>query len=141
MLQKEWHTGIHKSLLQSHMPIVIKVVPLLLPSDRAYHARILLAALDHNHHLERGYIEGSEGPRQHRVFRKRTKKWDTVPIKAAKTYPYMEKLLMSVLNQRGESLEPLRSKRFGKRYHTISPNPPPTTENIAQAKRTRFASN
>ena len=76
------------------------VIKLPLPSD---HARVLLAALDHNHHLIREYVQGSDGPRQRRVYRKRTKRWDTIPVKQAKNYSYIGELLMTVLAERGKS--------------------------------------
>ena len=56
-------------------------------SDQAYHTRIILASLDHNMHIDCP-IAGGNHAQYHRVFRKRTKHWDVVPVKERKAFSY-----------------------------------------------------
>lgn len=62
-------------------------------------------------HLERPYTEDQQGIRQHRVWRKRTKRWDVIPIKEQKVYAYIPELLKLVFKCRYEQTEAIRKKR------------------------------
>ncbi|XP_070573895.1 uncharacterized protein [Ptychodera flava] len=68
-------------------------------------ARSQLAALDHNVHCDRNYAIVKTGERQGRlqykiVFPKSRNSWVAKPVKEKKTYPYVDDLMSSLVEQR-----------------------------------------
>ena len=108
-------------------------------SDEAYHTRILLAALDHNMHLNRANVGGDQA-QYHRIFRKRTKRWDVIPVWEQKAYSYIPELLGAICAYRYDMDQPLRLHLSGERAPSKTPIRPHPTQEIALAKKTRFAS-
>ena len=67
-------------------------------SDKGYLVRVLLAVLDHNHHINQSYKPTSTSKstmkhrkkRQfHRIRRRRSNRWDVIPVKVDKDYGYI----------------------------------------------------
>ena len=110
-------------------------------SDDGYKVRIMLAIMDHNHHVNRAYRE-FEGERQlHRVWRRRSKRWDVIPKKVEKEFAYIPELLSSIFQFRAEQDCPIRSIRGKRRVGSaITPEDPPETSDVAKRKRSRFGS-
>ena len=53
--------------------------------NQAYHARIQLAVLDHNHHIDKQEAHNKDcGLMYARKFRKQAKKWDATPLMMSK---------------------------------------------------------
>ena len=46
----------------------------------------VLAILDHNYHTNRSYLETDGETQLHRVWRRRSKRWDLIPRKTNKTF-------------------------------------------------------
>uniref|UniRef100_A0A1X7SJA5 Uncharacterized protein n=1 Tax=Amphimedon queenslandica TaxID=400682 RepID=A0A1X7SJA5_AMPQE len=66
--------------------------------DEGYLLRIFLAAIDHNSHLGRKQAVNEFGePKSHRTYRKRTKRWDVIPVLEKKSYSYIEPLICQLL--------------------------------------------
>ena len=109
-------------------------------SDAVYNARLYLAILDHNYHTNRAYRDSASGGKQlHRVWRRRSKRWDVIPKKVTKTFVYIPEILRRVFNSRAEKHERLRNMHGHKRIGSaITPVPPPETEEIEARKRPRF---
>ena len=108
-------------------------------SDQAYHTRILLAALDHSMHIDRP-IAGGDQAQYHRVFHKRTKHWDVVPVKEQKAFLYIPELTTKICSYRYGLDQSLRTHLAGERVASTTPVSPRSTKEIAQAKRSRFTS-
>ena len=109
-------------------------------SDEGYAARMQLAILDHNSHVDCAYREGEHGGKQmQRVWRRRSKRWDVVPRKVKKDYKYIPELMMHVLSHRASQDVSLRESR-GKRHSgsSITPDAPVETADIVSRKRSRF---
>ena len=119
-------------------------------SDKGYLVRILLAVLDHNHHVNRAFKQsseleasnqGSDETRQfHRMWRRRSNRWDAIPIKVDKDYVYIE-LLKAIFDLRYRAPIPLRNierRKNGFSYHSSSP-----TRHIrhCDVKKKRFNTN
>ena len=118
-------------------------------SDKGYLVRILLAVLDHNHHVNRAFKQSSESDetsgetRQfHRVWRRRSNRWDAIPIKVDKDYAYIVEILKAVFALRYHAPIPLRGIERRKRVGSaITPQAPPDTSEIVRCKKSRFSSN
>ena len=101
---------------------------------------MLLAALDHNHHVGSPYQTTASGDVQlHRVWRKRTKRWDVIPRKVAKTYSYIPELITEAFKQHATQELPLRKTRGQKRTVTTTAETPLETEEIVKRKQSRFS--
>ena len=108
-------------------------------SEAAYNARIYLAILDHNHHTNRAYRETDGETQLHRVWRRRSKRWDVIPRKVNKPFVYIPELLMKIFDYRAETHTQLRNVRGKRRIGSaITPVPPPQTDFIVARKQTRF---
>ena len=72
----------------------------------AFCAQVLLAALDHNMHSFRPQATTKNG---HLIFKKqyskRTKHWHPEPVRAEKTYDYIQFLMASILKARVDDKE------------------------------------
>lgn len=129
----------HTGMLECYHNLLLAYVPKRLGYDQSYRYRVLLGALDHNHHLDRAHTSTSSGvPRYHRKFRKRTKRWDVVPVKNKKDYAYITKMLIDVMETRNRSHEAIYSMRAGKRPAATTPLPPPLSQDIVVQKKSRF---
>ena len=80
-------------------------------------------------------------PQYHRVWKRRSNRWDVIPVKEGKQYKYISELLLLTLNYRAQHALPLRSVKGRKRFgSSITPEAPPETATIAASKRSRFGS-
>ena len=86
-------------------------------------------------HLDRPLAAGDQ---YHRVFRKRTKRWDVVPTKEQKKFSYIPELMAEICTYRYGLDQSLRVHLAGERVASTTPIIPHSTKDIAQAKRTRF---
>ena len=105
----------------------------------AYQCRLQLAGLDHNHHLRRKQARNMEGEeRNHRVYRKRTKRWDAVPVKEKKGYTYVIEIQKKIIDF--VSSGSYNTKAAGKSPcgATIAHCDPPSTSELVAAKKSRF---
>ena len=118
-------------------------------SDKGYLVRVLLAVLDHNHHVNRAFKHSSElevgnqtsdETRQfHRVWRRRSNRWDAIPIKVDKDYGYIVEILKAIFDLRYHAPIPLRNIERRKRVGSaITPQAPPDTSDIVRSKKSRF---
>ena len=110
-------------------------------SDQIYLLKIIIAIIDHNHHIDRDYRKTKSGEiQQHRVWRRRSKHWDAIPKKVKKNYTYVPEVLHLIFKYREQIDQPLRSimgkKRIGS---TITPELPPSTADIVKRKKSRFS--
>lgn len=108
-----------------------------------------MAAIDHNSHLGRAQATNQVGEaRCHRTYRKRTKRWDAVPVLEEKLYTYMPSLIDALLLYRAECELNVRtpSSLLRRNDHpeliskTIAKRAPPATSEIMQTKKSRFTS-
>lgn len=113
--------------------------------NQAYHARIQLAVLDHNNHLDRQEAHNRDGRVIYaRKFRKQTKKWDAAPVMNNKEYTYIPQLLKEIERQRFVADSGTKRKRLLPSNHparirnSIGNTDPEPTESIVQAKKSRF---
>ena len=113
--------------------------------NESYTARIRLAVIDYNAHVERPIATNKEGEViYHRKYRKQTKKWDITPVRCQKKYSYMKDLVAEILRLREESDQITRSKVALISIHprniqlTIGHVQPPETSEILSNKQSRF---
>lgn len=113
--------------------------------NQAYHARIQLAVLDHNNHIDRQEAQNRDGGVIYaRKFRKQTKKWDATPLMKSKEYKYIPLLLKEIEGQRSTAFSGTKRKRLLPSNHptrirsTIGNTAPEPTDSIVQAKKSRF---
>ena len=115
-------------------------------SDTAYHARVQLAVLDHNYHLNRNQRRHSatEAYQYHQRYRKQTKNWDVVKVLQAKEYGCIPDLMNKASQFWKESSFNMKMKGVTDDSHptriqsTIAHVPPPETQMIANNKKSRF---
>ena len=115
--------------------------------DEGYRTRIILAALDHNYHLNRKQAVNAEGElRSHRTYRKRTKQWDVIPVLEHKSYGYIRQLVEDVFLYRSQSEELIRAPALTRKRldhpdfisPTIARQLPPATSVIVEKKKSRY---
>ncbi|XP_052805749.1 uncharacterized protein LOC128235074 [Mya arenaria] len=67
-------------------------------SPPVYRMRNLIAAIDHNNHLEREFQHNKDGSvRLNRVWNKKSGRWAVYPVKEKKTFLYIESLKKQIL--------------------------------------------
>ena len=117
-------------------------------SDKGYLVHVLLAVLDHNHHVNQAFKQSSESDetdetRQfHRVWRRRSNRWDAIPIKIDKDHAYIVEILKAIFVLRHRAPIPLKGIERRKRVGSaITPQAPPDTSEIVRCKKSRFSSN
>lgn len=68
---------------------------IFLNSNEAFRACTLLAAIDHNHHLDREVLtDGEEKALYDRIYRRQTKEWNVMPRKEEKGYNYVPGMII-----------------------------------------------
>ena len=109
--------------------------------NQAYVARMQLAVLDYNDHLQQEIAKNKQGEVVYqRKYRKQTKKWDVTPVRTKKEYKYMDKLKLEIMDQRVHSIQTTRSKRVLPVNYpnyiqtTIGHLPPSNTKELAAKK-------
>ena len=109
-------------------------------------ARIQLAVLDHNAHIEQAAAINSKGEQiYHRKYRKQSKKWDAAPLKDRKDYKYIPELIAAKYEHRKQSTITLkRTMRLPDDHPiniqaTIAHTQPGDTADIVKNKRSRFS--
>ncbi|KAL3874220.1 hypothetical protein ACJMK2_037265 [Sinanodonta woodiana] len=111
-----------------------------------YRSRNLLAAIDHNRHINRPSIVNRDGTlRYQRSFNKKSRRWSAYPVKEDKSYDYITELMEKVIERRLndtigmnrpallETDDPRRISRV------LAPIPPPATAEIVQQQKSRFS--
>ncbi|KAL0965909.1 hypothetical protein UPYG_G00287680, partial [Umbra pygmaea] len=69
-------------------------------SPPVYEARTLLAALDYNYHVYRIAKRNSQGAYMyHKIYNKKSRRWNLYTIKSEKTYHYIRDLQSAILEQ------------------------------------------
>lgn len=109
-------------------------------------ARVQLAVLDHNAHLERAAATNIRGEQiYHRKYRKQSKKWDAAPLKDRKGYKYIPELIAAIFEQRKQSTITLKRTMPLPDNHpvniqaTIAHTQPGDTADIVKNKKSRFS--
>ncbi|XP_052285882.1 uncharacterized protein LOC127881787 [Dreissena polymorpha] len=113
-----------------------------------YRARNLLAALDHNYHLQREQKLNKDGSaRVCQSFNKKSARWTVRPVKEQKTYPHMATLIRNVFQLRLSADKPLSSvlclaesdpRRISR---NIAPVEPPSKKELIEQFKSRFSKN
>lgn len=113
--------------------------------NQAYVARMQLAVLDYNAHLQRDTAKNKKGEIVYqRKYRKQTKKWDVTPVRTKKEYRYIDELKKEITKQQEHSIQTTRSKPALPDNHpsniqaTIGHVPPCNTKELAAKKLSRF---
>ncbi|XP_070540791.1 uncharacterized protein [Ptychodera flava] len=108
-------------------------------------ARVLLAAIDHNHHLHRKQATTSSGEQRYaRKYSKRSNRWTAVPVKEKKTYSYLPVITALILHkrridQKGIKQPTVLSQEDPRRIAPyIAPIPPVQTHLIVSEQISRF---
>ena len=112
----------------------------------AYRARIQLAVLDHNDHIDqipKQHLKSQEY-QYHRWYRKQTCNWDVVKVMEAKDYKYVSELSNEVLKYWGQSTFTMKKRNTTAPdhqcsiQHTIAHTQPPHTNTIVTNQKSRF---
>ncbi|KAK7898837.1 hypothetical protein WMY93_019690 [Mugilogobius chulae] len=112
-------------------------------SPPVYKARIWLAGLDYNNHLNREARTHADGTYQYgRLYSKRSKMWRLYTIKKQKEYRYIPDLQSAILHSRLLAARGMSEKRpvrldDPRRLGLLSGAPAPTTEELLQQKASR----
>jgi hypothetical protein len=136
------HTG---SLEMFHSILLMYAPKRIAFQNDAYHTRIILAALDHNHHKDTAQ-ECTQGGTylHHRRWRKTTKRWDVVPVMEKKSYTYISDIQVLIFNIRTAFQGKLSASGFIAASHPatiqsiIAAVPPPPTDVLLLDKQSRF---
>ena len=128
---------LHRSLLCTFRNLQVYTI-LLFFSDEVYLLKIIIAIIDHNHHIKRDYRKSNSGEIQHhRVWRRRSQHWDAVPKKVKKNYAYVPEILLLIFRYREQMDQPLRNIKGRKRIgSTITP---PSTSEIVKKNKSPFS--
>ncbi|XP_077092408.1 uncharacterized protein LOC143744606 [Siphateles boraxobius] len=146
ILKKRWLKDVHKYLrfrstadlesFQNH--ILMYASKRFAFSPPVYEARVLLAALDYNYHLDRPIQKRADGTEMYRrVYKKNAKQYSVYARKTPKSYSYIGELQTLVVRCRLESgsgiprtrtLRPDDPRRLG----LLPPVPPPPTAELVQ---------
>ena len=114
-------------------------------SPPVYRVRNLLAAIDYNSHVDREHLATKDGRlRYHRLFNKKSARWTVTPVKAEKTFSYMDNLIANVFNRRlndniGMQRNSVREANDPREISAnISSIPPPCTADLVKEKQSRL---
>lgn len=103
--------------------------------------RSLLAAIDHNHHLQRKQARNAKGELVYsRRWSKRSKRWKIVMVKEKKEYSYLAPLCANVIKAlRKGSRQPMSYEHDPQQVApTIAALPAPPTSQLVKEHVTRF---
>ncbi|KAL0964139.1 hypothetical protein UPYG_G00319610 [Umbra pygmaea] len=111
-LNKRWLTDVHKYLtfrstselesFNNHIRMYASKRSSFSPP--VYEARTLLAALDYNYHVYRTAKRNSQGAYMyHKIYNKKSRRWNLYTIKSEKTYHYIRDLQSAILETRLQS--------------------------------------
>jgi len=91
-------------------------------SDTAYQARIQLAVLDHNAHVNRNAKQHKQTHeyQYYRRYRKQTKHWDVVKVLEAKEYKYIPELMKAIQHNWEQSVFTMKSKQLVDAQHPVN---------------------
>ena len=107
----------------------------------AFKARCLLAALDHNVHVDRQHAQPktSSERRFHRKYNKNSQQWTVTKVKQHKTYPHISQLMHRVLLRKIKDTESVLQKPLKSSFaqSTIAPVAPPGTSSLVEQQRSR----
>ena len=123
----------------------------LLPSCifryKAFKARKMLTAIDHNYYLHRQTKCTNTGETKFmRKYNQRTKHWDVVALKQNKDYSYISMLLAKIFEMRKKDMESMQDymdmslndpRRIAR---TIAGSAPLTTRELVAKHKSRFGS-
>ncbi|KAK3712223.1 hypothetical protein QZH41_009768 [Actinostola sp. cb2023] len=147
IFDKRWLTSlkyyVHTSQLESFNSMMLKYAPKRNAfSNEAFSARVELAALDNNFHLFRRVIP----ERGKKTYSKRSKNWKIQSVKEEKSYKYWLLLGSRILKRRVDDKEAVTRHIEVPANHpkniapSIAMRAAPPTEELLQAKRSRFHS-
>ncbi|XP_014666614.1 PREDICTED: uncharacterized protein LOC106808411 [Priapulus caudatus] len=110
-----------------------------------YRARNLLAALDHNVHLDRPLLKNKEGSVVYaRHYNKKSGRWTAYPRKIRKTYPHIRTLIRQALLRRLTDKVGMRGQRVlsaddpRRLSANLAPIAPPATSQLVEQHVSRF---
>lgn len=113
--------------------------------NQAYIARMQLAVLDHNAHINRAKYKNTSGDDVfYRKYRKASKVWDVTPALLKKEYKYIPQLMKDILDYREHSahnmkyIPPLPPEHPSHIQKTIAHKEPILTKEIIRQKSSRF---
>lgn len=111
----------------------------------AYRCRNLLAALDHNGHIDREVMTNKDGSiRYQRVFQKKSSRWSVTTCKEPKQYSYVPEMMRKIILKRLDDAIGMNQKMVleqddPRRVSShLAPIPPPPTQQIVHEQRSRF---
>ncbi|XP_071819789.1 uncharacterized protein [Apostichopus japonicus] len=138
------HTG---SLESFHNHMLMYANKRCAYSYDGYVTRMLLAAIDHNYHIERAYDSTADGKPMYRAkYSKRSKQWAPQKVKVPKDFGYIPELMKTVFLLRQENQCHLSARVVLPEYHpkNIKPNigsaPKPSMSVLLAQYQSRFAS-
>ena len=112
---------------------------------KAFGARCLLAAIDHNHHITREYKEhqSTRETRFHRKYNKSSGQCTVTKVKVNKKYSYLPELMRRCLQMQMSATGTIDDRTQIAAEHlchiapTIAPIPPPPTAKLIQRLSSR----
>ncbi|XP_065133775.1 uncharacterized protein [Paramisgurnus dabryanus] len=151
VLDARWLKSIHKYLhfrstadLESfHNHILMYASKRFCFSPPVYAARVMLAGLDHNHHVDRPAKRRADGSIQYgKVYNKKSRKWSLYTLKVEKDYSYIVDLQSVILQRRMSAtggLPRTRKKRPDdpRQHGVLSGVPAPSTQELLQKQLSR----
>ncbi|XP_062592418.1 uncharacterized protein LOC134253840 [Saccostrea cucullata] len=110
----------------------------------SYRCRNRLAALHHNHHINRNVLVKKDGATQFQELQQKSGRWAVYPVKEKKKIPYIpslqEKILLSrVTDEVGMNQPVVLEVDDPRRLSShLAPIPPPSTEQLVVEQKSRF---
>lgn len=109
-------------------------------SPPVYNARVLLAALDYNFHLQRPFMRSKDGKKM--LYKRDARRWSVCALKTPKTYGYIRELQTKIVAKRlssGKGMPARRSQRPDdpRRLGPLPPIPPPPAAELAKTQLRR----
>uniref|UniRef100_A0A1A8PZ00 Uncharacterized protein n=1 Tax=Nothobranchius pienaari TaxID=704102 RepID=A0A1A8PZ00_9TELE len=151
VLNKRWQKDVHKylhfrstALLESFQNHILMYASKRQAfSYKVYEARVLLAALDYNFHLNRPAIRNAEGQLIFkRKYNKNARRYSVYSLKSEKGYEYIPVLQSKIINERlarGVGMPRTRSMRDDdpRRLGLVPPIAPPPISELVQIQVSR----
>ncbi|XP_062501795.1 uncharacterized protein LOC134178895 [Corticium candelabrum] len=132
----------HTGALENYHSVILKYAPKRTAFGfDAFKARCLLAALDHNVHVDRQHAQPktSSERRFHRKYNKNSQQWTVTKVKQHKTYPHISQLMHRVLLRKVKDTGSVLQKPLKSSFaqSTIAPVAPPGTSSLVEQQRSR----